>query len=322
MCGIAGFFQTKYDISDSQIYALLYEKLTYMKHSIRHRGPDDDDVYMDGFVGFAHTRLSIRDIAGGHQPMTCIYNNRKATIIYNGEIYNTDELKLRLAPYNPELKTTSDTEIILYCYLIFGTSIFKELNGIFAFAIYENNKIIIVRDHIGVKPLFYYEDHNQFVFSSEQKGIFAYGIKPEIDRNSWCEIIGLGPAHTPGSGVFQGIHEVLPGHFMTVTTDSRKNISVNDHCYWKLKSHRHTEDYASTVCHCNYLITDSIRRQMVSDIPICTFLSGGLDSSLVSAIVQKELGEKALNTYSFDFVGNAQNFKASAFPHSTSRLFV
>ena len=320
MCGIAGFFQTKYDFSTDR--TLLNNKLLKMKEAIKHRGPDDDGVFMEGFVGFAHTRLSIRDISGGHQPMTCKYNNRRATIVYNGEIYNTEELRRRLIPYNPDLKTTGDTEIILYSYLIFGTSIFKDLNGIFAFAIYENDTMIIVRDHIGVKPLFYYLDSKQFVFSSEQKGIFAYGIKPELDRNSWCEIIGLGPAHTPGCGVFKGIKEVLPGHFIIITADSAKKLCINDNCYWKLTSHRHTDDYTSTIRYCNYLITDSIKRQMVSDIPICTFLSGGLDSSLVSAIVQKELGEKPLNTYSFDFVGNDKNFKASSFQSSQDRPFV
>lgn len=342
MCGIAGFFQTKYNISNEQTYYLLQNKLLNMEKSIRHRGIDDEGIFihgtisnssytisdafpntaLNGFVGFAHTRLSIRDISGGHQPMTCRYQNRSATIIYNGELYNTGELKNRLLPYNIEFKTTSDTEVILYCYLVFGTEIFKELNGIFAFAIYENDSLIIVRDHIGVKPLFYYCDKSQFVFSSEPKGIFAYGIKPELDSSSWCEIIGLGPAHTLGNGVFKNIKEVLQGHFLTVTADNSSIIKVSDSCYWRLRSHSHDEDYASTVCHCNYLITDSIKRQMVSDIPICTFLSGGLDSSLVSAIVQHELGSKKLNTYSFDFVGNDKNFKASSFQSSQDRPFV
>lgn len=342
MCGIAGFFQTKYNISNEQTYYLLQNKLLNMEKSIRHRGLDDEDIFihgiindssyggsngfpnniLGGFVGFAHTRLSIRDINGGHQPMTCRYQNRTATIIYNGELYNAEELRQRLSPCEINLKTTSDTEIILYSYLVFGTEIFKDLNGIFAFAIYENNSLIIVRDHIGVKPLFYYIDDSQFVFSSEPKGIFAYGIKPEINNDSWCEIIGLGPAHTLGNGVFKGIKEVLPGHFLTITAANSSLIQIEDRCYWRLRSRIHNEDYASTVCHCNYLITDSIKRQMVSDIPICTFLSGGLDSSLVSAIVQRELGEKKLNTYSFDFVGNDKNFKASSFQSSQDRPFV
>ena len=319
MCGIAGFFQTKYNFYDQQVQGELQNRLIKMKHSIKHRGPDEDDIFMDRFCGFAHTRLSIRDISGGHQPMTCTYHNRTATIVYNGELYNTEELRKRLIPYQPDLKTTGDTEIILYCYLVFGVSIFKEFNGIFAFAIYENNKLIIVRDHIGVKPLFYYVDNDQLVFSSEPKGIFAYGVKPKIDKNSWCEIIGLGPAHTLGCGVFKGIREVLPGHFITVTADDSHTIHLYDNCYWKLKSHKHTEDYATTVNHCSYLIRDAIQKQMVSDIPICTFLSGGLDSSLVSAIVARELGEKTLNTYSFDFAGNDKNFKASSFQSTQDR---
>lgn len=341
MCGIAGFFQTKYNHSTEQTFYLLKTKLNKMKESIRHRGPDDEDIFLKGitedyfnidnhfptsnlggYAGLAHTRLSIRDISGGHQPMTCRYCNRFATIVFNGEIYNTNQLKQRLLPYNIQFKTTSDTEILLYCYLVFGTRVFRELNGIFAFAIYENNSLILVRDHIGVKPLFYYYKNNEFVFSSEPKGIFAYGIKPEINRDSWCEVLGLGPAHTLGNGVFKGIREVLPGHYIEVTLNTSRNIILSSNYYWKLKAKKHTEDYASTVSHCNYLISDSVKLQMVSDIPICTFLSGGLDSSLVSAIVAKNLGEKKLNTYSFDFVGNDKNFRASSFQSSMDRPFV
>ena len=332
MCGIAGFFQTKYNISNEQTYYFLKNKLEKMKNAIKHRGPDDDDIYLSGFlnnngfsdktefpnniiggfVGFAHSRLSIRDIKGGHQPMTRAYKNHKATIVYNGEIYNTDYLCKMLSSFNISFETTGDTEIILYCYLVFGTDIFKELNGIFSFVIYDNDTAIVVRDHIGVKPLFYYHNNREFVFSSEPKGIFAYGIKPMINSNSWCEIIGLGPAHTLGNGVFKDIKEVLPGHYLTVTTDYHHNV----------KAKPHIDDYNTTVDKCSYLITDSIQKQMVSDIPICTFLSGGLDSSLVSAIVQDNLPDKNLNTYSFDFVDNDINFKSNAFQISRDKPFV
>ena len=322
MCGIAGFFQTKHDVFKEYSYRLLVQKLINMKKSIKHRGPNDDDIYLEGFAGLAHTRLSIRDIKGGHQPMTRQYRNRIATIVYNGEIYNTKELKHRLNDYNIHLKTTSDTEIILYCYLIFGTKIFADFNGIFAFAIYEDNNLILVRDHVGVKPLFYYHDINQFVFSSEIKGIFAYGIEAELNRESWCEIIGLGPAHTLGCGVFENIREVLPGHFLHITCDSNKNVLYKDSCFWQLTSTEHRENYVETIGHCSYLIEDSIRGQMVSDIPICTFLSGGLDSSLVSAIVADKLKPQKLNTYSFDFAGNDKNFKASSFQSTQDRPFV
>lgn len=322
MCGIAGFYQLKHDVFKDYSFNLLKNKLKNMKNSIKHRGPNDDEIYMEGFCGLAHTRLSIRDIKGGHQPMTRRYNGKRATIIYNGELYNAYELKYRLSSYDIDLRTTSDTEIILYCYLVFGTKIFKDFNGIFAFAIYDNNQLILARDHVGVKPLFYYMDSKQFVFSSEPKGIFAYGIEPSLNRESWCEIIGLGPAHTLGNGVFQGIQELLPGHFMTITLDDNRNITLTDTCFWKLTSRIHRNDYASTVDYTNYLIEDSIKRQMVSDIPICTFLSGGLDSSLVSSIVSSNLDDQKLNTYSFDFVGNDINFKANSFQSTRDRPFV
>lgn len=322
MCGIAGFYQFKHDVFKDYSHNLLVKKLQNMKYSLKHRGPNDDDMFLEGFCGLAHTRLSIRDIKGGHQPMTRRFNGHRATIVYNGELYNSKELKFKLSSYDVDIRTTGDTEIILYCYLVFGPKIFKELNGIFAFAIYDNNKLIIVRDHIGVKPLYYYTCDNQFVFASEIKGIFAYGIKPSLNNDSWCEIIGLGPAHTLGNGVFSSIQEVLPGHYLTITMDSDKKILYSDDCYWKLKSKIHSDDYATTVSHCNYLITDSIKRQMVSDIPICTFLSGGLDSSLVSSVVNRNLYGKKLNTYSFDFVGNDKNFKSNSFQVSRDRPYV
>jgi asparagine synthase (glutamine-hydrolysing) len=322
MCGIAGFYQVKHDVFKDYSFKLLRQKLINMKNSLIHRGPNDNEIFMEGFCGLAHTRLSIRDIKGGHQPMTRKYNGCRATIVYNGELYNATELKSRLSFYDIDLRTTSDTEIILYCYLVFGPKIFKDFNGIFAFAIYDNNKLILARDHVGIKPLFYYADGVQLVFASEPKGIFAYGIKPELDNNSWCEIIGLGPAHTLGNGVFKHVYEVLPGHYMSITLDDNRNVTYNDYCFWELKSFPHKENYDETVRYTNYLICDSIKRQMVSDIPICTFLSGGLDSSLVSAIVARNMYPKPLNTYSFDFVGNDKNFVANSFQSSRDRPFV
>ncbi len=322
MCGIAGFYQLKHDVFKDYSFKLLRNKLINMKNSIKHRGPNDDEIYMEGFCGLAHTRLSIRDIKGGHQPMTRRYNGKRATICYNGELYNASELKYRLSSYDIDLRTTSDTEIILYCYLVFGTKIFKDFNGIFAFAIYENNHLILARDHVGVKPLYYYMDSKQFVFASEPKGIFAYGIKPKLNHDSWCEIIGLGPAHTLGNGVFESIKELLPGHFISITINDERDVTLSDNCFWKLTSKVHQDDYASTVEYTNYLIEDSIKRQMVSDIPICTFLSGGLDSSLVSSIVSNNLKDKQLNTYSFDFVNNDIHFKANSFQSTRDRPFV
>lgn len=316
MCGIAGFYQTKH-IGNP----LIEYQLNNMKNAIIHRGPDTQGTFIDKFVALTHTRLSIRDINTGTQPITNSYNNKTATIVYNGELYNDKELRYRLNNYKINWKTKSDAETVLLGYLIFGEDFFVDLNGIFAFAIYDHNKLILVRDQIGIKPLFYYESNKEFVFASEPKGIFAYGITPTIDNNSWCEVIGLGPATSNGSGVFKNIKQVLPGHYIVINSRNNGLLTIKDFCYWKLKSYSHNEDYASTVCHSNFLIEDSIKRQMVSDTPICTLLSGGLDSSLVSAIVASNMNTP-LDTFSFDFLGNDVNFKANKFQSTKDRPFV
>ncbi len=316
MCGIAGFYETKHIAMP-----LMEHQLENMRDSIKHRGPDKDGIFINRFVGLAQTRLSIRDISGGDQPITNTYKNRTATIVYNGELYNDKELRYRISNFDINWKTKSDAETVLNGYLVFGTDFFVDLNGIFAFAIYENNQLIIARDHVGVKPLFYYSNPKEFVFSSEPKGIFAYGITPELDKSSWCEVIGLGPANSLSSGVFKNINQVLPGHYMVVNSRDDSHLIIEDVCYWKLRSFSHNEDYASTVCHTNFLIQDSIKRQLVSDIPVCTFLSGGLDSSLVSAIAAANL-DSPLDTFSFDFVDNDKNFKANSFQSSYDRPYV
>lgn len=322
MCGIAGFYQTNFEYNSST--ELIYKwtkRLLSMKRSLLHRGPDENDTILFPHAGLAHTRLSIIDIKSGHQPMTKQSNNRRCSIVYNGEIYNTPELRNILASYNLYWDTSSDTEVILNGYLAMGTSFFSLLNGIFAFAIYDESQdlLYLVRDHLGVKPLFYHKSTDDFIFGSEQKAIFAYGITPRLNSESYGEILGLGPARSPGHGVFAGIKEVLPGHFLCV-----KGNTISDNCYWQLTAHPHEDSYKHTTEYVTWLIEDAICRQMVSDIPICTFMSGGLDSSIVSAFCQKHLIKqgKILDTYSFDFVDNNKNFRANSFQGSQDRPFV
>jgi len=322
MCGIAGFYQTNFDYTKSPEETCKWsERLLSMKRSLLHRGPDEDGVQLYSHAGLAHTRLSIIDIKSGHQPMTKVNNARMCTIVYNGEIYNTTELRAMLSPYNLYWDTTSDTEVILNGYLALGTDFFALLNGIYAFAIYDEGLdcLFIVRDHLGVKPLFYQKTDDTFVFGSEPKALFAYGITPTLNAESFGEVLGLGPARTPGHGVFTGMKELLPGHFLCV-----KDNEIFDNCYWQLTACPHEDSYKQTTEHVSWLIEDTICRQMISDIPICTFLSGGLDSSLVSAFCQKHLKEqgKILDTYSFDFVDNNINFKANSFQSSMDRPFV
>lgn len=342
MCGIAGFFQTDFDYT---IDGKWEARITAMKNSLLHRGPDDNSIFMSKHAAFAHTRLSILDIENGKQPMTRQFMGRYATIIYNGEIYNTKELRSDLMKYDLEFSSTGDTEVILNGYLVYGTDIFRKLNGIFAIAIYDHtfDMLVLARDHLGVKPLYYTFKENTFIFSSEPKAIFAYGIKPEADTDSYREIFGLGPAKTPGKGVFKGINELLPAHMMVLANpyDIKELLNLNNYNpsqyaaklvtsgayikpFWKLKGVVHKDSYEDTVEKVKYLVKDSVKRQMISDIPICTFLSGGLDSSLVSAICAKELSKDghSLSTYSFDFIDNDKNFKPNSFQSSRDKPFV
>lgn len=331
MCGIAGFYQNQYDYLAPSFGGRTHrnqwhQRLHAMKESLAHRGPDDEQVVLFSHAGLAHTRLSIRDIQGGTQPMSASYRGMTATIVYNGEIYNTAELRELLADYSLTWKTTGDTEVILNGFLTMGEHFFEKLNGIFAFAIYveKTRTLILARDHLGVKPLFYQIQDGSLVFASEPKGIFAGGITPRADADCWNEIFALGPARTPGKGGFAGMKEVMPGEYITFRPHYRAPyFQYFSNTFWKLEARPHTDSYKETTEKVNFLVADSIERQMVSDIPICSFLSGGLDSSLVAAVCQSRLKEKGhvLNTFSFDFKDNNKNFRANSFQSSQDRPF-
>ncbi len=318
MCGIAGFYQTAFDFTLSTVWQ---HRLSSMKNALLHRGPDDNDILIYPHAGLAHSRLSIIDVDGGHQPMTKRIGDGHCSIIYNGEVYNTKELKDFLAPYCLDWETSSDTEVILNGYLAIGMDFFKQINGIFAFAIYDEilDSIILARDPLGVKPLFYQNTGEALVFGSEAKALFAYGIKPQLNKESFCEIFGLGPARTPGHGVYADMKELLPGQFLLFTPSC-----CTTGFFFKLMGKEHSDSYDETIEKVSFLVKDSVKRQMISDIPICTFLSGGLDSSLVSAICQNELllEDKILNTFSFDFVDNQTNFKPNSFQSTLDRPYV
>lgn len=320
MCGISGFFHAKRDFTKER--AKYQEILDSMNDRIRRRGPDDSGTFLSPHFGLAHVRLSIVDLVTGHQPMFKTVQGQTWGIVYNGELYNTDELRQELKGLGHTFETASDTEVILTSYLEYGPEFVTKLNGIFAIAIMDpvQDRLILYRDRAGVKPLFYTVAEETVVFSSELKGLLCFpGIKPRISKNGLNEIFSIGPARTSGTGVFEDVYEVLPGHYL---------ICAPDHCrqdfYWKLESHPHEDSYEKTIETTAFLVEDSIRRQMVSDVPVCTFLSGGVDSSLVSSICAQELKKqnKRLTTFSFDFVGNKENFKANSFQPSQDRPYV
>lgn len=320
MCGIAGFSDFSKDYRAVQKpWINILEK---MNQEQKHRGPDEDGIYLEKHCGLSHVRLSIIDLSSGQQPMTMKREGKVCTIAYNGEIYNMHELREALIKDGISFETESDTEVILAGYFYHGIDYVKKLNGIFAYAIWDESTetLHLFRDAMGVKPLFYAMCGSTLLFSSELKGILAYpDMERIVDKEGLCEVFGLGPAKTYGKGVFKDVKEVLSGHVLSYSRNG-----ILQQAYWKLESYEHKDSYEKTVEKTRYLVTDAIKKQMLSDVPICTFLSGGVDSSLVTAICSEELKKKGeiLDTYSFDFANNDKNFKANAFQPSQDRPWV
>lgn len=320
MCGIAGFFNPEADYTaEKHQWNHILEDMNRVQ---KRRGPDDEGTYLSSHCGLAHVRLSIIDLMTGQQPMIAKKNEREYAIVFNGEIYNMKELKAELLEEGAEFTTTSDTEVILQGYVLHGRDYIRKLNGIFAIALWDlaNRRICLFRDRLGVKPLFYTWAGKTLVFSSEIKGLFAYpGVNPVIDHDGLCEVFALGPAKSCGKGVFKDVCEVLPGHCLAYSMDS-----CGEDAYWKLESRPHEDSMEETVAKTAWLLEDAVKLQMLSDIPISTFLSGGVDSSLVTAICAKELKKqgKVLNTFSFDFVDNDKYFQSNSFQPSQDRPYV
>lgn len=320
MCGIAGFFNPKRDYTREKMKWL--PVLERMNKVQKHRGPDQDGTYLSSSCGFAHVRLKIIDLLIGEQPMIRRSGETEFAIVFNGEIYNMHELKESLTAEGASFETASDTEVILVGYMLHGREFIKRLNGIFGAAIWDSHSktLCLFRDRLGVKPLFYTKKGDTFIFSSEIKGLFAYpGVEPLLDKNGLCEIFALGPAKSYGKGVFKDIFEVLPGHVLTLD-----RYSYSDKAYWSLESRPHEDSMKTTIEKTAWLFSDAVKKQMLSDIPISTFLSGGIDSSLVTAVCAEELKKqgKTLHTFSFDFTDNQKYFKSNAFQPSQDRPFV
>lgn len=293
-----------------------------MRTAIAHRGKDQTGEYLKRNIGISHTRLSIRDLAGGAQPMVRKGGEWEYAIVYNGEIYNAEELKRDLISRGCRFETTCDTEVILYGYMEYGMEVAEKLNGIFAFAIWDGNRdsLFLCRDRMGVKPLFYAVKGDTLVFGSEPKALFAHPqIHPEADLDSFREIFGVGPARTPGCGVFHGLREVKPGCILEYSRDR-----VREFPYWVLEAKPHRDSYEQTIETVSWLLRDSVKRQLVSDVPVCSFLSGGIDSSVVTAIASRQLGLEGhkLNTFSFDFTHNDSCFQSNAFQPTRDRPYV
>ena len=285
------------------------DKAIKMSEVLTHRGPDSKGVYDDYNAVLCHNRLAVIDIKLGVQPMSANVGGREYTIVYNGEIYNCDELRQKLSSLGIKFKTNCDTEVVLYSYIVFGEKCVDLLNGIFAFCIYDKGKkrAFLARDPFGVKPLYYYIENDTLLFASEVKGILAHpDVKTEIDDEGIYQLIYMTPVTTNGSGVFKGIKEFCAGECGYFDKDGLKIKT-----YFSLAANEQNLSKEQTVEKTRELLFNSVKSQLVSDVPLCTFLSGGLDSSVVSAIAKSEKSD--LCTYSFEYEGNKQSFESSLF---------
>ena len=312
MCGIAGLI-------GASAGTLTTER---MLATMTRRGPDASGIYRHRDCCLLHCRLSVIDPEGGAQPMSLDWAGQRYVMVYNGELYNTDEIRKELIQLGHGFLGHSDTEVVLHGYAAWGDGCLERFNGIFAFAVWEenHNRLFFARDRMGVKPLFYTHRGNLLIFGSEIKTILSHpDVKPLLNPEGAAEIILLGPGRTPGSGVFAGINELEPGccgYFEAGKLKIRR--------YWKLTDREHRETFDETAEIVGDLVKDAIRRQLVSDVPIGTFLSGGLDSSLITAICATELkgrGER-LHTFSVDYENNDRYFVPGKFQPNSDTHYI
>ncbi len=315
MCGIAGAVSFVNDMrADMKAYEL-------MEKALLNRGPDQRGIVLFKEAALIHTRLAVIDISGGRQPMTYRDESGDYTIIYNGELYNTDEIRRELEE-EFEFGTHSDTEVVLKSFVKWGEDCVERFNGIFAFAIYDErrHRVFLARDRIGVKPLFYYLGNESLIFASEIPALLQHPDVPaEIDENGAAELILMAPGRTPGCGVIRGVQEVKPGWCGFYSAEG-----LNLREYWRLKAYELNETFEQTAEHVRELVLDSIRRQLVSDVPVCTFLSGGLDSSLISSVACSELKKQGrqLDTFSVDYRDNDKYFQKSHFQPNSDPEYI
>ena len=289
-----------------------------MLETMERRGPDAKGEFDGQGVTLLHARLAIIDPAGGAQPMSMEWAGEKYTLVYNGELYNATELRGLLQNLGHCFLGHSDTEVVLHAYAQWGRDCLIRFNGIFAMAVWEHRRrrLFLGRDRIGVKPLFYKLHEGGLLFASEIKTILAYPtVKAELDQQGAAQVILLGPGRIQGLGVFRDILELEPGCAGFYEDGRFRPVR-----YWKLRDREHTQSLDETVEYVRYLVTDSIRRQMVSDVPVGCFLSGGLDSSIISAVCAKEKEE--IDTFSVDYQDNDQYFVAGKFQPNSDGAYI
>ncbi|MDD6467634.1 MAG: asparagine synthase (glutamine-hydrolyzing) [Erysipelotrichaceae bacterium] len=303
MCGIAGWMDQTIQMAQKQ------DVFKEMGETLQSRGPDDQGYYLRSSCGLLHRRLAIQDPKYAKQPMIANVDGVEYALVYNGQLYNKKELQQELKQNGYQLQTDSDTEVILFSYIEWGVESFLKFNGIYAFAIYrsDNEELILVRDRLGVKPLFFYEYEEGILFGSLIRTLLAHPyVEPVIDETGLKQIFLLGPGRMLGSGVFKGIEEVLPGEYLIY-----HGGDIHHQIYWKLEAKEHVDNLEETLAHVKYLVMDSIQQQLISDVGYGTFLSGGLDSSIVSKVAAEHC--EKLDTYYIRYAENEKYFESSRY---------
>lgn len=317
MCGITGW------LSFSQDLNLQRSTLQRMTETMTRRGPDAGGLWIDGPIGFGHRRLSIIDLEGGRQPMTAAFgcDPEAVAITYSGEVYNFQDLRRDLQVLGHQFETRSDTEVVLHAYLEWGYDFVERLNGMYAFAIWNRRKqeLLLVRDRMGVKPLYYFPTADGVIFGSEPKALLANPLVPrKIQADGLREILEM--VKTPGQAIFAGMREVLPGEWIRIARNGLQRQR-----YWRLEAREHEHSLDQTIGHTRDLLEDIVERQVVSDMPLCSLLSGGLDSSIITALASRKLlaaGKENIRSFSLDFADHGQGFASDAVRGTPDAPFV
>jgi asparagine synthase (glutamine-hydrolysing) len=306
MCGITGWVDFGRDLRAEGA------TIEAMTATMACRGPDAGGVWCSAHAAIGHRRLAVIDIAGGQQPMRAPGDGRDDVVLtFSGEIYNFTELRRELAARGRGFRTRSDTEVLLHAYLEWGPPCVERLNGMFAFAVWDGRRqeLLLARDRTGIKPLYYAPLPSAGVlFGSEPKAVLAHpGFRPEIDAEGIAELFAQLGTKTPGHGIYRGLREVRPGTIVTVNRGGVRTAT-----YWKLEAREHTDDLATTTATVRELLEDIVHRQTVADVPLCSLLSGGLDSSVISALAAGHLQRRdrqQLATFSVTFEGSEESFE-------------
>jgi len=317
MCGITGWIDWDEDLTRQ------LPILEAMNETQFHRGPDAGNIWYSTHAALGHRRLVVVDPTGGGQPMLRRRGDNIYVMVYNGELYNTPELRRELAARGHTFSGHSDTEVLLLSYIEWGEDCLQRLNGIYALAIWneQDQSLFIARDRLGVKPLFYARRGSALLFGSELKALLAHpAVQPAIDAEGLAEVLIMGPGRTPGHGIFSNVAELKPGHYLVY---NRSGLHI--HRYWQLESRPHQDDLDTTTAKVRELFCDAVTRQLVADVPVCTLLSGGLDSSAITAVaagVWEQAGTAPLHTWSVDYLDNDRYFKPDLFQPNSDAQWV